>query len=418
MIRGTGNGMPRVAIVLSGGGARGAYEAGVLRYLLDLLPERLGRPVRFDIVTGTSVGAIHACYVAAAAGTPGAGRVLTELWESLSIESVYSLGIGDVLGAPFKLLGLGAPAHLLPANGALAPERLPGLLNTERLEGIIFTRIAWENIGRRIESGELTALAVAATEIATGRTVVFVDNHHGEVSRWAHDPFVEARAARIGPLHALASAAIPLVFPAVRVDHAYYCDGGLRLNTPLAPALRLGAERVLVVGLRHQPVNGEAEHARAHYREAHYNSPTYLAGKVLNALLLDHVDYDVDRLRLFNAILESGAAAYGPGFLDRINEPIVARRGMPYRTVRDLFIRPSRDIGAIAFECARHRERPAGVRGLLSDLVVRYAAQGSVGEADLLSYVLFDRCYATHLIELGMADAAARADEIVEFFGG
>jgi NTE family protein len=404
---------PRCALVLSGGGARGAYEAGVLSWILDDLPHRLGRPVHFRILTGTSVGAIHACYVAATQGEPDAGARLLDIWRSLEVGGVYRVGIGDAVGIPLRLLGLTGP-RIAPKEGGI-PERLTGLLDTLPLERLVRERIPWEALRRRVDGGEVDAVAVAATEIGTGRSVVFVDTPEQVIRRWARDPFVVARATRLGPAHALASAAIPFLFPALRIDGAYYCDGGLRLNTPLAPALRLGADRLLVVGLRHVPSPAE-EAALATHREANYSSLTYLAGKVLNALLLDHVDYDVDRLRLVNAILETGTAAYGDDFMRRINQTIEAMRGTAYRVVQNLYLLPSRDLGVMAAEClARHR-RTAGWRAWLSDAALRYAVHGVAAEADLLSYLYFDHCYAEHLIALGRADAEARAAELVAFF--
>src|SRR5262249_51048456 len=148
--------------------------------------------------------------------------------------------------------------------------------------------------------------------------------------------------------------AIPFLFPALRVEDSYYCDGGLRLNTPLSPALRLGADRLLVIGLRHVPTP-EEDAALATQRQTNYPTLTYLTGKVLNALLLDHIDYDVDRLALMNAILEAGTQAYGPEFLPRINEAIERLRGTPYRVVQHVYLQPSRDLGVIAAECVGHR---------------------------------------------------------------
>src|SRR5882724_4764030 len=327
----TGARMARFALIMSGGGARGAYEAGVLSYVLDDLPRRLERPVRFQIITGTSVGAIHACYVAATLGRPHAGRGLTDIWRSLEVRGVYQVGVGDVVGIPLRLLGL-SRQRTVPAEGGL-PERLTGLLDTLPLERLVGESIPWQDLRRHVDAGEVAAVAVTATEISSGKSVVWVDNREGVVRRWARDPFVIARPARLGPAHALASAAIPFLFPAPRIDGAYFCDGGLRLNTPLAPALRLGADRLLIVGLRHTPTPEEEATLAAH-REANYSSLAYLAGKVLNALLLDHVDYDVDRLRLVNAILDTGARAYGPDFLPRINQVIEQMRGTPYRVVR------------------------------------------------------------------------------------
>ena len=210
-----------------------------------------------------------------------------------------------------------------------------------------------------------------------------------------------------------ASAAIPLIFPAIRIGPYFYCDGSRRLNTPLAPALRLGADRVLVVGTHYQRPAGEP---RSTVEEETAGSPAFLAGKVLNALLLDRVDYDADRLRLFNAILEQGRRIYGEEFLTRINEPIVKSRGTAYRIVRDLFLQPSRDLGAVAAECLAHRKPRAQPGSLLSRIFLRYAAKNTGGEADFLSYLYFDGCYAGHLIELGQSDAERQRDKLVEFF--
>jgi NTE family protein len=410
----TRDGRPRFALVMSGGGARGAYEAGVLSYLLDDLPRRLGHPLRFQILTGTSVGAIHACYVAATLGDAGSGARLLDIWRSLEVSGVYRLRASDVVGIPLRLLGV-TRARTAAAPEPGIPERLAGLLDTLPLERIVRESIPWPALRRHVDAGDVDALAVAATEIGSGKSVVWVDNRQHTVRRWAHDPFVIARAATLTPAHALASAAIPFLFPAPRIDGSYYCDGGLRLNTPLAPALRLGADRLLIVGLRHVPTPEEEAILAAH-REANYSSLSYLAGKVLNALLLDHVDYDVDRLRLVNAILETGVRCYGPDFLARMNETIEALRGTPYRVVRNVYLLPSRDLSVMAAECLEDHRRPAGIRMWLSDAAVRYAVHGIAAEADLLSYLYFDRCYADHLVSLGRTDAEARSDELLEFF--
>ncbi len=405
--------MPTYALIMSGGGARGAYEAGVLSWVLDDLPRRLGRPVRFQILTGTSVGAIHACYVAATLGRPEAGRGLIDIWNSLQVGGVYNVGVSDVVGIPLRLLGFRG-RRTAPPEGAI-PERLTGVLDTLPLERLVQESIPWANLRYHVETGQVQAVAIAATEISSGKSVVWVDNREGVVRQWARDPFVLARPTKLSPAHALASAAIPFLFPAPRIDGAYFCDGGLRLNTPLAPALRLGADRLLIVGLRHAPTPAE-EVALAAHRNSNYGSLAYLAGKVLNALLLDHVDYDVDRLRLVNAILHTGARAYGPDFLRRINAVIEEMRGTPYRVVRDVYVLPSKDLAVMAAECLESHRGSSGLRGWFSDAAMRYAVRGIAGEADLLSYLYFDRCYAEHLIELGRADAEARADDLLALF--
>ena len=406
-------GAPRFALVMSGGGARGAYEAGVLSWVLDEIPRRLGRPLRFHIVTGTSVGAIHACYVAANLGKADAGKRLLDIWRSLKVGGVYKVGIGDTVRIPLRLLGLARARKRRSENGI--PERLSGLLDTLPLERLVRRTIAWDDLRRNVDAGVVDAVAIAATEIASGKSIVWIDNRERAVQSWVHDPFVIAHATRLGPKHALASAAIPFLFPAPAIDGSYFCDGGLRLNTPLAPALRLGADRLLIIGLRHVPTP-EEEAAVARARETDYSSLTYLAGKVLNALLLDHVDYDVDRLRLVNAILDTGVKTYGPDFLAHINQTIMELRGTPYRVVRNIYLRPSRDLGAIASECLDAHRRTPGVGAWLRDAVVRYAVRGIAAEADLLSYIYFDKCYAEHLTALGRHDAEAHGDQLLAFF--
>jgi len=407
--------VPRRALVLSGGGARGAYEAGVLSYLFSDLAKKLGRPAHFDIVTGSSVGAIHAAYTAAAQDEVGAGERLTEIWRSLSFESVLDISPAGLLRLPWQLLRGPARVEKLLAGSVTPPDRLPGLLGTEALEEVVFRGIEWKAIRRNVDSGDLAALAVVATEIATGRSVVFVDSAAKSLPAWTRDPYIIERRARIDRDHTLASAAIPLLFPAVRIGSTFYCDGGLRLNTPLVPALRLGADRVLIIGLRH-PAPADEQDRAARRRIKGSQSLPYLAGKALNALLLDRIDTDVDRLRLFNAILESGVQTYGPDFLHEINKPIVAYRNTPYRIVKDLYLQPSRDLGEMAGQCLKHRAKSAGVRGWISRNVTRYATLGADEEADLLSYLFFDRCFAEHLIELGRNDAHAARHALVEFF--
>jgi len=404
---------PRIAVVLSGGGARGAYEAGVLHYIYERLPELLGRRIRFDIISGSSVGAIHSCFLAGHAGEAGAIGELLEIWRGFEIEEVLRLTPFKLLSLPARLLGVGRKPKPQAAPAPGGPVRIPGILDFSALERVIVERVPWARIPGKIAAGEVDAVAVATTEVRTGNTVIFVENREGRVDQWARDPFVVAQAARLGPEHALASAAIPLIFSAIRIGPYFYCDGSLRLNTPLSPALRLGADRVLVIGMHYQRPAGEP---RTQLAEESVGSPAFLAGKVLNALLLDRVDYDADRLHLFNSILEEGRRIYGEEFLSRINEPIVRSRGTAYRIVRDLFLQPSRDLGELAAECLAHRQPRPQPGSWLSRIFLRYAAKNTGGEADFLSYLYFDRCYASHLIELGLSDAERQRDKLLEFF--
>jgi NTE family protein len=403
---------PRRALVLSGGGARGAYEAGVLRYLLEELPARLGRPPRFDIVTGASVGAIHACFVAATAHrAAGAGERLARIWSRLQVGTLASVRTGALLATPLRAMGWLVPEALRRRDLPL-PDRISGVLETGPLEGLVRRSVDWRRIGANLEAGHLEAVSVAATEIATGRVVAFLQARD-PAAGWGHDPGLVSRAVELRVEHALASAAIPVLFPAVRVEQTYFADGGIRLNTPLAPALRLGADRVLVIPLR-RGAGSDAEVALETSRIAAYGNPFFLYGKVLNALLLDHVDTDLGRMRVINSILERGERSFGPQFLARMNQAATGERSHPFRRVWDVVVRPSRDLGVLAGELvAAPRTRvPAWVRLLQRAL----GFAGESFEADLLSYVLFDGLYTAPLVQLGCEDARRHEEELLRFF--
>jgi NTE family protein len=405
----------RIAVVLSGGGARGAYEAGVLSYVLDDLPALLGRPARISIVTGTSVGAIHACFLASIGAAAGNGARLGAMWRSMSLTRVYRLGLSDVVRMPLWILGQlsGAMSRSVDRDEGL---RLPALFDTGPLEEIVAREIDWARIHGNITTGVVDALAVTATEIATGRSVVFVDNRDQAVPSWPDDPFVIARPAKVGLTHALASAAIPVLFAPRRIDGAFYCDGGLRLNTPLSPALRLGADRVLVIGLRHRRPS-DVEDRLARHREVSYLNPAFLAGKILNALLLDRIENDIDQLRLMNDVFRAGQAEFGADFLERLNRH-VAELGHPaLRLVENCFIHPSEDLGEIAGEVLSAREGDGALTERVAALAMRAAARGAFPDKDLLSYLLFDRAYTERLFELGRGDAAAAREDLARLFG-
>jgi NTE family protein len=409
-----GDRAPLTGIVLSGGGARGAYEAGVVRYIRDELPPRVRAHARFEIVCGTSVGAINACFLAANNHNPEVqGRALAEVWERLRIEGVYKVGWREVSGLPRFLLGSRGRGEL---DDALGPGRLGGLLNTGPLEQLIRRGMRWSQLTANIESGDLHALCINATHIKSGRTHSFVQVKGGVLPPWSTDPHVVPRAVTIGPEHALASAAIPWVFPCVDVEGEVYCDGGLKLNTPISPAVRLGADRILVIGLKAKDEPDDAGMMPAQ-RDSVEQSPSapFLLGKILNALLSDKTEYDLQRLERMNALLEAGERAYGDGFADALGHAMTQNRGQAYRKVDTLMIRPSEDIAAVASKHARLGSVVGRAGSIVGPLIRRIA--GANGErGDLLSYLLFDGEYASDLIAMGMRDADAQRQKLIDFF--
>ncbi len=403
---------PKTALVLAGGAARGAYEAGVISYLYDGLERETGAKPQFDIFCGTSVGAINACFLAANAHRPAdQGRLLADRWSSLELEDVLKIDVSDVGRFLRTLVGVG---------GRASPSRRSGLVDPSRLETLVLDTAPWSYIQKNLEDKRFDSLAVSATHVATGRTEVFVQRADGTVPPWSRDARVRAVSARIRPQHALASAAIPLLFPAVKIDGQYYCDGGLRQNTPLSPALRLGADRVLVIALRHEPRTVRESSDRISLlspeREEAFPSPFFLLGKVLNALLLDHLDYDLQRLERYNALIEGGVAAFGGAFEERLNEVLSKYRGQTVRRVQPMLIRPSRDLGELAAHYARTEAFARRARGLAGTIVRRLADVETPDEADLVSYLLFDGGYCKMLVELGIADARALRTQLAEFF--
>jgi NTE family protein len=397
----------KVGFVLSGGGSRGAYEAGIIQYLRTDLARRLGRHVPIDIVTGTSVGAINAAFLASTMDDPvEQSRRLIDAWRALRIEELIGLGARDLWRVTKTLFGREPPP---PAPGSF---RYGGMLDTSGLERFVIKSIPWTGIERNLRSGVLHAMSVSATHVGTGHTVVFVSCAGPVPTGWSRDPFVRHQAAKIGPRHVLASAAIPLLFPSVKVGDAFYTDGGLRQNTPMSPAIRLGADKMLMISLRHvdeeSPVSTPLHDG--------YPRPLFLLGKALNALMLDHTEYDLDRMKRLNAILEAGTAAFGPDFVSVMNRELVRVRGAPIRSIEAMHIRPSQDIGVLASAFVRSGKLLVS-SPVTRRLIERMAAGEGGRENDLLSYLLFDGNWASELIELGHRDAAAKEEELARFFG-
>jgi NTE family protein len=403
----------RTALVLSGGGARGAYEAGVLSYLFEHVYPELPPDFEFDVVSGTSVGAIHAAYVTASARMRGAARShgLLATWRTMRLRDVLRVRATDLIGVPLRALGLATLTRRLAGEDAeSATEAVGGLVDLTPLENIVAERIPWRALRANLARQRPGALCISCTEVRSGRIAVFQDGALADPAPWARDPGARAVLTEITAAHVRASAAIPFLFPAIRIGESFYVDGGLRMNTPLSPALRLAADRVLVVALKHAPgrASGEVE-----YPEDAITQPAFLLGKVLNALLLDQLEYELQKMELVNAWIARGEAVYGSEFLERINVAVRAQRGVGYRPVRAAIVRPSADVGSLA---ARVRRRTGGRElGALPALLTRFALRGvPEDEADLLSYLYFDAVFTSELIELGREDARARRDAILE----
>jgi NTE family protein len=405
--------MMKTGLVLGGGAARGAYEAGVLSYLREELEPELGRELRLDILAGTSVGAIHACYLAATSHQPRLqGQGMREHWTGMKVEEVLRFGFGDIFRLLREALG----------KQATHPRDIQygGLVDPRGLRAIVSRGIPWLGIGRNLRKGHLDALAVSTTHVGSGRATVFVQRRGGGIPHWGNDPSYQALATRIVPNHALASAAIPVVFPAVRVRGELHVDGGLRLNVPLSPALRLGAQRVIVISLRHEAVrvpapDGVLETTEQEREQAFATAP-FLVGKMLNTLMMDRTDQDLGRLRRLNAILEAGTVAYGPGFARTLGAVLEPHRSQPLRYVRELLVRPSKDIGALAAEYVRQPEFRRRSSGLAHKAILRLVDRDAANEADLASYLLFDGGFADLLIDLGRQDARALRSEWLRFW--
>ena len=398
---------PKTAIVLAGGGARGAYEVGVLLYVREKLTKHLGYHIPIDIITGTSVGAINASFFAATLDQPDTqAQALRKSWTDLTIDDLLSIKFADIFKVGRMLIG--KPIDNNTSRGS----RHGGLLDTTGLERFVARQTPWRNISKNIHHGNLQALAVSATHVGTGHTVVFTQTSETTKS-WSQDPFVEQKNSRIGPRHVLASAAIPVIFSAVKIGGEYYTDGGLRQNTPMSPAIRLGADRLLVVSLRH--ISTPEELDVQHRSGTQYPHPLFLLGKALDALMLDHTEYDLDRLRRINAILEAGTQAFGEQFNAVLNNKLTELRGAPLRPIEAVHIRPSEDIGEMAAHFINSGQARINNK-LLARFMRKYVQGENDTHSDIPSYLLFDGQFASELIDLGYQDASRQEEQLANLF--
>jgi len=399
--------MSRVGLVMSGGGARAAYAAGVLRYITREISPLLGDRVRFDVITGTSAGAINGAFLASMADDlPRAAEALWEHWDQLTINQVYRFGARQLWRVPRSIL----------SDSSGHPWGEVALADVNPLRKMLREKIDWARLRRCVKRGHLEAFSVTATELATSRSVVFLDGTPaGHPVLNGRNPFFVPRRARIGPEHVLASAAIPILFPPVKVGGRHYLDGGLGMNTPLRPALRLGADKVLVLSLRFNRSVSEGESVAQQFGGA---DPTWaqVVGKTMSAVLLDRVSHDVARLERQNRLIRWGQENWGDEFVEKLDALMEGERGVPYQIIKPLLLAPSEDLGRIASTVTDDERFGEGADELTLRALRFLSGANESGENDAMSYLLFDPVFVRQLLALGEQDAAARRDELIAFF--
>lgn len=378
--------MVDVGLVLTGGGARGAYQVGAILALSEIMPDV---PTPFRVLTGVSSGAINIMPLGAAADDfrRGAQR-LFELWSQLTPERVYRTD-------PPKLAQLGIRwLKDLTMGGALGTSRANHLLDTSPLRELLKRELDCSQLSKHIAEGRLRGVAVSATNYLTGNTVTFFDGAP-HIEPWVRGGRIAVREA-ITADHVLASASIPVFFPPVRIGGKVYGDGQIRMTTPLGPAIHLGAQKIVAIALRYRRT-GEQTLAMNLELEQRHVSIAQIAGVVLNSVFLDSLDNDLERMQRINRTISLFSAE------QRERSPDLLRR------ILALVLRPSQDLGRLAAD--QYDKFPAMLRHLLRGI-------GAIGESgwDLLSYVAFEPDYIRQLIDLGHRDTMARRREIEDFF--
>jgi NTE family protein len=370
-----------LGLVLTGGGARGAYQVGVLKWIARNYPN-----IEVPILTGVSAGAVNTAKLAAAPGTfAQACAELEALWRNLTVEQVFR---SDGLSLARSVVGWGVR---LMSGGSRGAPRVRGFLDTEPLRELLYGTLAPEHheitgIDHNLARGRLKAVAIIATSYTTGQTVVFMK---GKGIRPWERPQRRTVVAPITVDMIMASAALPIFFPAVKLGNEWYGDGGIRLAAPLSPALHLGANRLLAISTRYDRTQAEAE--RAGIRG--YPPPAQVLGLLLNAVFLDLIDQDAVRLEMLNTLL------------DKL--PPEEREGM--RHVRILKVRPSQDLAELAakFEPQLPRAFRFMTRGLGTQ---------EQRSPDVLAMLMFQPDYLGELIDMGERDAERMSEAMEAFF--
>lgn len=369
-------------LVLSGGGARGAYQAGALLGLASILERSRRTP--FGIICGTSAGAINAAMLACRADSfrTGVAR-LVRLWRGIRVSDIYHADLGTLSRHGLKFLAS-------VAGVGSAPEGAASMLDNTPLAAFLERTLDLASVPEHCASGRLGALGVNVTSYATGKAVTFFCGAPGKAA-WQR---TRRRGERcmLGTAHLMASTAIPFIFPAVRVGSEYYMDGSMRQIAPLSPALHLGARRVVVIGVGR--FGGQAP--GGHEETSRYPSFAQTAGHALSSIFLDNIGADLERLMQMNRLV---------GMVPRRE---LARHRLLLHHVDALLLAPSIDIGELSLEYADLL--PSGVRTLLHGLGSTHGT-GS----NLTSYLLFDSRFCRALVRQGYRDTLARRDEVIAF---
>jgi NTE family protein len=373
-------------LILTGGGARAAYQVGALRALAEIVGNSHNP---FPVITGVSAGAINGAALAASADDfVGGVRRLSETWLSLTPERVYRTDMLSVASIGSRWI------RNLTSGGLVTLRSVNHLLDTTPLRELLTERIALGRVPGHIDSGKLRGLGVTATSYLTGTAVTFFDAV-SNVEPWA-------RSRRLGRResltidHVMASAAIPVFFPPVRLGDTFYGDGQVRLTEPLSPAIHLGANRLLAVGVRYVRTAAETESLNSEDTTQRMLPVSQVAGVLLNALFLDHLDSDTEHLERINHSL----VRITPGTSLDADE---------FRIIPVLTLRPSRELGGLADD--QLDRFPRVMRYLL-----RGMGAGRRGGSDLVSYLAFERSYVDRLQSLGYEDTLARRGELEGFF--
>ncbi|PWB36064.1 Patatin [Pseudomonas sp. SDI] len=377
---------PITGLILSGGGARAAYQVGVLAGIADLLPPGAANP--FPVIVGTSAGAINAVTLASGAlHFPEAIRRLTAFWQGFRSHQVLRSDWPGVIRQASRFVG-----HSLLGLGAQAPV---ALLDSSPLRTLLNDHLDLDGIGHAIEQQQLRAVAVTAFGYESGQAVTFYQG------KGAIDPWLRHRRigmpTRLSVEHLLASSAIPLLFAPIKLGQEYYGDGAVRQSAPISPALHLGASRVLVVGVSgnpHQPAPGDGQQR---IFSGVQPSLAQIGGHLLNSTFIDSLEDDLELLQRLN-------------YLSHLLPADLNKRRLGMAPVEVLVVAPSQPLDEIA---ARHRrELPAALRVFL-----RGPGATKTSGAGVLSYLLFEAGYCSELIELGRRDALAKREQLCQFLG-